>query len=73
MKKKRTQWFGGNVKPMHQGAYERDTKCTAPIYQYWNGLFWGLCAGSPKVAEQIAGVPSAFQDDFAWRGLAEKP
>jgi hypothetical protein len=61
----RTEWFAGDVRPVHVGLYERNYHndlVNSP--DYWDGEYWRYCAAS--------GIVAAMQRR-PWRGLAEKP
>lgn len=67
---KKTDWFPGDVKPVHVGMYERqypDGFDKSDARDFWNGKKW--CYG-------YHGLPTlavAVNQSRPWRGLAEKP
>jgi putative component of toxin-antitoxin plasmid stabilization module len=69
-----TQWFSGDVRPRHEGVYERRIAGMPGIWAYWNGKFWGVFWTREKCVE-TKNVRSAFQcaPHHEWRGLAERP
>jgi hypothetical protein len=66
---KLTQWFSGDVKPVHIGVYERRLKFTTDVYySLWDGENWQWLYWTVKDAAASAGAPSAFQN-LPWRGV----
>lgn len=72
-----TQWF--SCKPTRVGVYQTyydgPSYCpdrVKPLYQYWNGHFWGLRAFDAESARLCGGIQSGHQS-CPWRGLARKP
>jgi hypothetical protein len=62
-----TDWFPGDVKPVHVGYYER-----AYSYSHTAGFvsrnFWDGCAW-----RYVQGGVYAIRQDRPWRGFKEKP
>lgn len=69
MSAKKTGWFSGDVKPVHVGVYERDSRLR---WSYWNGR--EFCSGATTRAAAYANrrLRSLFQRR-PWRGLATPP
>ena len=65
----KTQWFSGNVDPVHIGKYEcvvsgpygSDQK-GAVEFRYWNGRHWQYIAGNQTYGEAYI---------MRWRGLVD--
>lgn len=73
-KPKLTKWFGGSVKPVRDGVYQRhydlDTREPKILYcKFENGVWWI----NRKTLEGALNVSmeSPFQDSIPWRGLAQ--
>ena len=70
-----TPWFGGNVKPVHVGVYQKKLKGTdGPVFAYWDGSRWSAFVGprdTPDDAMKLRNSLSAYQD-VPWRGLMQK-
>lgn len=64
-----TDWFPGEVKPVHVGVYETKPD-DGTTFQHWDGKQWGLCAITPNCALNGIGIASAYQAS-KWRGLVE--
>ena len=65
-----TQWFDGDVKPVHVGPYER--KYTGLIrYCMWDGgrFLWPHTSAKGAASEFIG----SNAQNLPWRGLAEEP
>ena len=61
-----TDWIPGEVKPVHEGVYER--RMSDGSFSCWNGEVWNEDAATPADA---AGKTSPSRDQRAsWRGLA---
>ena len=69
---KLTPWFGMYTSPLRRGVYEAEKVGDTPVYQYWNGTYWGGWAPNPKAAVKNNDFPSSRQN-HQWRGLAKKP
>ena len=70
---KLTPWFPGHIKPVRPGVYQTDSDgYPEPLFQHWNGRFWGCAYTSVDNAAVNNSWRSMFQND-AWRGLAEEP
>jgi hypothetical protein len=71
-----TKWFPPNVKPVHVGVYEVDMSQINPkfdaVFQHWNGAFFGHASTTAAAAFSWRNEISVEQE-FHWRGLAEKP
>ena len=66
---KLTQWFPGDVKPVHIGVYERRLKFkTYVYYSRWNGERWQWLHWTVEDAAASAGAPSVYQN-LPWRGV----
>ena len=65
---KLTQWFPGDVKPVHVGVYERRLKFKTNVYySRWDGENWlFMCGTVDKAAHQI--FDSGYQS-LPWRGV----
>jgi putative component of toxin-antitoxin plasmid stabilization module len=66
-----TQWFPGDVKPVHVGVYERDYGYGLRFW-YFDGSFWRF-GGTTTVQACRAGHRIATEQSYPWRGLADKP
>ena len=66
---KLTQWFPGDVKPVHIGVYERRLKFKPDVYySQWDGEKWLWLHWTVEGAAASAGVHSAYQS-LPWRGV----
>lgn len=66
-----TQWFKGDEKPVHIGAYQRAQANKRIIgYSYWNGKEWGVLSTTPYEAWRLSKVASVLQE-LQWRGKAK--
>ena len=71
-----TQWHDGDVKPVHEGVYERlYNEPTGNIKIYFCLFFGGSWFYYTETGESAALeiFPSSFQNEIRWRGLAVKP
>lgn len=71
MNRKHTPWFSGDIKPVHEGVYEKDVSYQGR-FQYWCGDYWCGWHETPDGAVRNISFKSQDQDS-PWRGLAEKP
>lgn len=63
-----TDWIAGDVKPVHEGVYER--RNSDGSFSCWNGQAWNEDAATPAEA---AGREAPSRDQNAsWRGLVEQ-
>lgn len=69
-----TPWFSGDVKPVRDGAYERQIGNGATAYWRWNssGPFWEY-GGSTDLSECSGSCQPSYDQDLPWRGLAANP
>lgn len=63
-----TEWFAGDVAPLHTGWYERYFLETAENQSetrmhYWDGAHWRRMPVAPRHSEQVGAYP-------AWRGVS---
>ncbi len=66
---KLTQWFPGDVKPVHVGVYERRLKFRAGVYySQWDGEKWLRLHWTVEGAAALAGALSVYQS-LPWRGV----
>ena len=66
---KLTQWFPGDVKPVHVGVYERRLKFkTGVYYSQWDGEKWLRLHLTVEDAAASAGALSVYQN-LPWRGV----
>ena len=63
-----TQWFDAWNKPFRKGVYQTFDDKT-PLYQYWNGKYWGLLFNTIDGAAKFANKRSHWQN-VKWRGVA---
>lgn len=71
MKKKLTEWFPGDVKPVHVGVYIRKGELRGRIFSRWNGKCW--VEGGLTFDEAGSKVRESYWQFLVWRGLAVKP
>lgn len=71
---KMTPWFVNGEKPARPGVYETKDSLYAdrPMYQHWNGRFWGYFCLSINAAKNQGDRRSCWEKP-QWRGLASKP
>lgn len=68
---KLTDWYNGNIKPVHIGVYERKSNHGLNAYSYWDGNHWKMFGATPLNAEESqCGDNSVFQT-LPWRGIAD--
>ena len=68
---KLTQWFPGDVKPVHVGVYERRLKGTTTVfYSRWDGEKWWSLRRTVTGANTVLPV-LRFSDyqNLPWRGV----
>ena len=69
---KRTQWFPPDVKPVHEGVYERHFILAngreSCAYSLWDGRIWCVDVVHVSRAMQYEHVRSSAQNR-PWRGL----
>lgn len=65
-----TQWFPGNVKPVHVGVYKRLIPSSNVVYSMWTGKRWLVGADTKKIAA-VSCYPSGMQG-LQWQGLRKK-
>lgn len=74
---RKTQFFGPEVRPVHEGVYEifmDSTKGIPDRFAYWDGRVWGLTSGNVDTAyPKIQGHDCYSKHFIGWRGLANKP
>jgi hypothetical protein len=74
---KMTPWFGGDVKPIHVGVYEKRPHDDREIHNYsrlfsrWDGREWKTVCGEAHFADICIG--RSFYQKYEWRGLADRP
>ena len=80
---KLTQWHSGDVKPVHEGPYERDYSSTYPMetakigtapYAVFKDGYWMIGDRTIKKANtKIILAGHSHWQKLPWRGLAVKP
>jgi hypothetical protein len=66
---KDSNWQPPNTKPHHPGVYmTKTTPNGTPLYQHWNGIFWGYFSGSFHGAKAQAAWESSNQNPI-WKGV----
>lgn len=66
---KKTEWFLGQVKPVHIGVYEVQNPIKTDFrWSYWNGNFWGLLAPDKEAAVCLH-CHARYNQEAPWRGL----
>lgn len=71
---KLSQWHDGDVKPEHDGVYQRlyneNTTPTKKLYcKYENGKWY--YQGNDKLDAATVFSTSCFQDEIKWRGIVK--
>jgi hypothetical protein len=68
---KKTDWFAGDVEPVHVGVYQRQYDDGHEMFSKWDGVEFKR-AGFSVDGANIARMASPRQG-LPWRGLAENP
>lgn len=64
---KLTDWFPGDVKPVHAGVYQRKYGTGSPMYCFWTGYRWMYGALSREDA--VKETWDSTQQELPWRGI----
>ena len=66
-----TEWFSGDVMPIHEGVYQRLNDSTGlTFYARWLNGYWRAGACEIGLAAGMR-TPSVRQVEWKWRGLRE--
>lgn len=69
---KLTPWFSGDEKPVRVGVYQRNyahpNKKTGTVFNYWNGICWGIYGTTVNEAIKYGYINSDFKK-LPWRGV----
>jgi hypothetical protein len=68
--RRRTPWIDADIKPAQPGVYER-RHGSCVLFSYWTGRNWRWPSYTPL--EAINAHKDAYEQGYAWRGLAEDP
>ena len=69
--RKVTPWFGGDVKPVRAGVYERKIPDSGTAYWNFDGRHWNY--GGDSTPTNVGSIGLAFNQNMPWRGLAADP
>ncbi len=67
MRKQKTSWFAGNIKPVHTGIYQRKFFNFPLEFSYWNGKSWSI--GAYFTGEYLKSFKASSTQELPWRGL----
>ena len=75
-----TDWFEGDVLPVHEGVYEREISAGSTwqagqvAYWLWDGKHWRAGGyGNAQYAADFSTSKPAPEQNLPWRGLASNP
>jgi hypothetical protein len=68
-----TEWFPGDVKPVHEGVYETGGGMdTRRYFQFWSGKAWSLSSTTVDGAFELRDDLSRRFQNEPWRGLTKE-